>query len=110
MIDRFFVHDILVRRPATKAGRGSDSVADFDNATDTPARGWVAQNATTDIRGGRTGDSSEWLLQTSATTDVRPGDRVIWGSHTFLVVGRPNPAWTPKGVHHLEARLQLVEG
>jgi hypothetical protein len=110
MIDRFFVHDIIIRRPAVKAGRGSDSVADFDNATDVDATGWIAQSSTDDVRSARTGDASEWLLQTSSATDLRPGDRVVWGDYTFDVVGRPNPAWTPKGVHHVEARLRLVEG
>jgi hypothetical protein len=110
MIEQFFVHDITIVRPGSKAGRGSSTVADWSASTSTAATGWVAQATADDVRDNRTGDESEWVLQTAATTDVRPGDRVVWGSLTFDVVGRPNPAWTPRGHHHTECRLRLVEG
>ena len=109
-IQRFFIHDITVRRAARTTGRGADQVADWSDTTDTPIRGWVAQQSTGDSRQGRSGDVSSWLLQCPATADVRPGDRIIWSGMTFDVDGRPNPAWTPRGEHHTEVALRLVEG
>ena len=110
MIERFFVHDITITRPGSTAGRGSSTVKDWSTATSERATGWVAQRSTDDVRDTRDGDVSEWLLQTAATTDVRPGDRIEWSDLTFDVVGRPTPAWTPRGHHHTECRLRVVEG
>lgn len=110
MIDTFFIHDIKIRRPGTTTGRGSDVVKDWSAATDTPAKGWVAQRSTDDLRDVRTGDVSDFVLQCAATVDVRPGDRVVWGSLVFDVEGRPLEAYTPRGEHHTEVALRLVEG
>jgi hypothetical protein len=107
---RFFIHDVTVQRAATMAGRGADVVADWSNAEQTTIKGWVAPQSSGDSRPGRTGDVSEWLLQAAATADVRPGDRIVWRDLTFSVDGRPRPAWTPRGEHHIEATLRLVEG
>jgi hypothetical protein len=109
-IESFLIHDVTIVRPATTTGRGSDVVKDWANATETAATGWVAQMTNSDVRDTRSGDVSEWVLQTAATTDIAPGDRVVWGVMLFDVVGHPNPAWTPRGEHHTEARLRLVEG
>jgi hypothetical protein len=108
--ESFMVHDLTIVRPGTATGRGSDVVKDWATATDTAATGWIAQANADDVRDDRAGDVSEWTLQTAAATDIAPGDRVVWGDLTFDVVGRPNPAWTPRGEHHIEARLRVVEG
>jgi len=110
MIESFFVHQIDIVRPGVTTGRGSDVVKDWSASTSRRSTGWIAQATSDDVRDNRSGDESEWVLQTYATTDVRPGDRVVWGDLTFEVVGRPNPAWTPRGQHHTECRLRLVEG
>jgi hypothetical protein len=104
------VHDITILRAATTTGRGDDVVKNWAGATSTPATGWVAQATSDDVRDNRAGDESDYILQTLATVDVRPGDRVVWGDLTFDVVGRPNSAYTPRGEHHLEAKLRVVEG
>lgn len=107
---RFFIHDVTVQRAATMAGRGADVVADWSNVEQSTIKGWMAQQSTGDSRPGRTGDTSSWLLQAPATADVRPGDRIVWRGLTFTVDGRPMPAWTPRGEHHVEVSLRLVEG
>lgn len=110
MIETFFIHDVSILRPGTTSGRGSDVVADWSTATSEQAWGWVAQLSTDDIRDTRSGDEATHLLQTAATTDVRPGDRIVWGTDIFDIVGRPNAAYTPRGHHHTEVRLRIVEG
>jgi head-tail adaptor len=52
---------------------------------------------------------SDWLLVVPADTDLSAYDRVLWQDLTFEVVGRPAPWSTPRGPHHLEARLRLIE-
>ena len=110
MIERFFIHDITISRAGTAAGRGDDVVKDWSAATSSSAKGWVAQASSDDVRDTRAGDESDYVVQCAATVDLRPGDRVTWGSLTFDVVGRPNSAYTPRGEHHLEAQLKVVEG
>ena len=107
---RFFIHDVTVQRATSMAGRGADVVADWSNVDEVSFRGWMTQQSTGDSRPGRTGDVSGWLLQAPAGVDVRPGDRVMWRGRTFSVEGNPMPAWTPRGEHHIEVSLRLVEG
>ena len=109
-VEAMFVHDIVVVRPGSKAGRGADAVPDWGTAERTCAVGWVTQQNTRDIRSTGSGDIGDWLLLTSATTDVRPGDRIEWSGLTFAVAGRPLPAWDRSAHHHTEAQLKLVEG
>lgn len=109
-VEAMFVHDIVIVRPATKPGRGSDTVADWADTDRTDAIGWVTQQSTTDTRDSRTGDTGQWLMLTSAATDVRPGDRVEWSGLTFQIAGRPLPAWDRNSHHHTECQLTLVEG
>lgn len=58
---------------------------------------------------GRQAEVSEWLLITNATT-VAAQDRVVDGTLTYEVVGRPWPVYGSSGVHHHEATLRLVVG
>lgn len=109
-VEAMFVHDVVVVRPGSKTGRGSDTVPDWATATRTSVKGWVTQQNTRDIRPTGSGDTGDWLLLCSATTDLRSGDRVEWSDLTFAVAGRPLPAWDRTAHHHTEAQLKLVEG
>lgn len=78
--------------------------------SDTIIRGRIDQKSRTDDLGeGRQAEVSEWLLLTNAAT-VAAQDRVVDGSLTFEVVGRPWPVYAGSGVHHYEATLRLVVG
>lgn len=105
------VHDVTIRRAGTSTDRYGATVKDWGTATDTEVKGWVARSSELEVNDqGREGQSSQWVLFLPAETDIVGGDRVIWRSTTYEVDGPPNPAWTPRGEHHVEARLKLVEG
>lgn len=105
------VHDVTIRRPGTTTDRYGANVKDWSAATDTDVDGWLAQTSAAEVNDlGREGERSDWTLYVPAGTDIEAGDRVIWGGTTFEVDGPPNRAWTPRGEHHVEARLKVVVG
>lgn len=108
---RLLVHTVTIRRAGSTADRYGATVKDWATATDTDVAGWVAQTSGIEINDlGREGERSDWTAYFPVDTDVLGGDRIIWESTTFEVDGPPNRAWTPRGEHHVEARLKLVEG
>lgn len=105
------VHDVTIRRAGTTTDRYGASVKDWVTATDSDVKGWVARQSELEVNDlGREGQTSQWVVFLPSETDIVGGDRLIWGSTTFEVDGPPNHAWTPRGEHHVEARLKLVEG
>ncbi|TAE54970.1 MAG: hypothetical protein EAZ89_06185, partial [Bacteroidetes bacterium] len=49
------------------------------DVTDVAATAWFEQMSTADVRDTNSGDRTQWRMFTAATTEVRPGDRVVWG-------------------------------
>jgi hypothetical protein len=105
------VHEVAILRPALGTSRYGDASKDWVTAVETETVGWVARRDESEDRAeGREAQVSDWVLYLAATDDIQGGDRVVWGTTTFEVDGPPNRAWTPRGEHHIEARLRLVEG
>lgn len=105
------VHDITIRRAGTTEDRYGATIKDWDNPTDTDVDGWIAQSSALEVTDlGREGQRSDWTLFLPDGTDIIGGDRVLWSGTTYEVDGPPNRAWTPRGEHHIEARLKLIEG
>lgn len=105
------VHDITVVRAGAATDRYGAAEKNWDAATETDIKGWVTQiSGIEDRTDGREAQVGTWVLYALDTADILGGDRVVWGSYTFEVDGPPNRAWTPRGEHHVEARLRLVEG
>lgn len=105
------VHEVAILRPALGTNRYGDASKNWVAAVETETNGWVARRSESEDRAqGREAQLSEWVLMLDADTDIQGGDRVVWGTTTFEVDGPPNHAWTPRGEHHIEASLRLVEG
>lgn len=105
------VHDIVILRPALGTSRYGDASKDWVTATSTETNGWVARrNESEDRTQGREAQVSEWALYVDVDADIQAGDRVMWGTVVFEVDGPPNRAHSPRGEHHVEANLRLVEG
>ena len=110
-LDTLMVHDVQIVHPGTKLSRSNDLEFDWVTATYTESKAWVSQKAATDDDVSRVlGQSSDWVIYLPNETVITAGDRVIWAGSLFDVVGKPNPAWSPRGPHHQEADLRLVEG
>jgi len=105
------VHEIAILRPALGTSRYGDATKDWVTATETETVGWISRRSESEDRtNGREAQVSEWVLYLDEDADIQGGDRVVWGTTTFEVDGPPNPARTPRGEHHVEANLRLVEG
>lgn len=110
MIDRFWVHPVAVVRPALVADRYGDQVPDWAAAARNTVNGWLAREATTEIRDGREEVISDYTLSLPAGTDVAAGDRIETTRGAFEVVGDVEEAPTPAGTHHLILRLRTFRG
>lgn len=106
------VMDVQVVHPGSRTNRYNNDEFDWITATYDESKAWISQRNATEEKGTSRvdGQSSEWVIYLPTTTALDAGDRIIWEGNLFDVVGLPNPAHTPRGLHHREATLRLVEG
>lgn len=95
--------------PGTTTDRYGNTIPAWDAGTDTEIAAWIEQQQRIEDRDGRDTLVSGWLLVTNEL-DITAGARIVWDGRTYEVDGEPAKPMTPAGVHHLEVRLQLVEG
>jgi hypothetical protein len=101
----------VLLKPALVTDRNRNQVADWANATRTRVRGWFAQLTATElIAAGRDGSLSTWALVLPAGTAVDQSYRVEVDGATYFVDGAPSRSKTPRGEHHVEARLRRITG
>lgn len=75
---------------------------------DVPYR--LEQTDSTEITIGEATVISDWKLYLLPDTAVSYRDRFIDAqARTFEVVGAPNIQTTPRGPHHIEARLRFIQ-
>lgn len=104
------VHDVTLIEPGETTDRYSNTVKDWDNTTDTVVKGWVSQRSALEDHDQREAQVSDWILYLHPDAAITGEYRVSWSGITFEVDGPPNPAWTPRGEHHLEVPLRVVAG
>ncbi len=104
------VHDVTILTAARAENRYGREEKDWSSATETTAKGWVSQSSRSEVIDGREAQVSSWVLFLHPDAVLDGLDRVRWEGITFEVDGPPNPAWTPRGLHHYEAPLRVVDG
>lgn len=104
------VHDVVIVTPATEADRYGGTDKRWDTATETTVKGWVSQQSRSEVVDGREAQVSGWVLFLHPTATITGKDRVEWEGITFEVDGPPNPAYSPRGLHHYEVPLRVVVG
>ena len=109
-IDRLFTQDVTLVRAGATTDRYGGTVKDWATATSTAAKGWVAQRTASEVLDGREAQVSGWVLFVGPDQDVIGLDRVEWAGQTFEVDGPVLPAYTPRGLHHIEVPLKQVAG
>jgi len=107
----FLVRSVAIISPATAVDRYGNEVTDWAGASVTLTSGWVAQRQTSEeVDGERQAQTTGTVLFLAADTVIGARDRVVVdGIHTFEVSGAPHRAWTPRGEHHVEVPLRIVE-
>lgn len=78
----------------------------------TPISAWLEQTEAQEVTRGRETLLSDWLLVfPDPSTAIGGRDRIQDDQgRTFEVVGPPEVVTTPRGPHHVEARLRHVDG
>lgn len=109
------VHDVTIVHAGATTDRYGDATKNWATATRTPSAAWVSRTGQLeDHTGGREAEVSTWRAYLPVDAEVAGGDRLEWNPTgtliTFEVDGPPLPAFTPRGIHHIEAQLRVVEG
>lgn len=71
---------------------------------------WLEQRTAdrTEIVAGAAAESSGWVLTCGPDVDLEAQDQVTVDGVEYEVAGPPWKAHTPRGPHHLEARLRRI--
>lgn len=112
-IARFFVQEVTIVTPSTRTDRYGATVANFATGTTrTDVLGWVARLTENEDRAdARDALVSSWALRLPHDAVITGRDRVEWDGDTYELDGPPNKARDGSGaVHHIHARLRLVQG
>lgn len=103
-------HTVTIETAVPSTDARGDETHTFTSAT--TVRGWMQQTPRPPVEslGDRDVRTSKFTLFSTQTPDMTALDRVVWDGKTFVCDGQPNHLTTPRGYHHTEANLELVEG
>lgn len=104
------IHDVTIITPIDVENRYGGTDRSWEGATEVEVKGWISQRSTSEVIVGREAQISEWVLFLHPDATITGLDRVRWNATTFEAAGEPLPAWTPRGQHHIEVPLRLVDG
>jgi head-tail adaptor len=104
------VHDVTILTAGTTTNRYGDAEKDWSDPTEETVKGWVSQSTQSEDHEQREAQVSDWVLYLHPDVTISGANRVQWEGITFEVEGPTRPAWTPRGVHHLEVPLRVVTG
>lgn len=106
----------LATRPVTYLRWSQSGTDAYGNPQDTwtadgsPTYVWLSQTEATEVTVNEDTQISDWqLVDPNPDAGLTGRDRVQVGGDTFQVVGPPHVTWTPRGPHHLVARLQYID-
>lgn len=90
----------------------TDAEGNVVEATPTTAdyEAWLQQTESVEVNDGRRVVTSRHVLFVKdPTAPITAASRVTVDGTTFEVLGRPDTVKTPRGPHHIEARVAVVE-
>jgi head-tail adaptor len=96
----------------TRPGPGTEDVYGNIQPTWDEIGTWWAVLEQTDAEEHTVGEdtqTADWRLYLPPDADIRGRDRVQLDDVTFEVVGPPNRARRPQGIHHIEAALRSTD-
>jgi hypothetical protein len=111
------IHSVTVVRPAITQSAAYGPEYDYGvAATRHTIQAWIAQTSGTELFSETREEVTQvWTISTN-DADIDNRDRIEWTGHpaggtmTFEVAGPPAPAYSPRGLDHVEANLRIVEG
>lgn len=111
-IQSFFVRTVNVLRTTMVRDRYGNDARDWSNPlTVVSTLGWLAPvtSQKEDNRDREQSDVQTWLYLPSGT-DIQPTDRCTVDGVQYQVLAWPADCWTPNGSHHLEVRVERIDG
>lgn len=108
--EALLVHDVTILTATSSESRYGDTEKNWTDPTESTVKGWVSQRSQLEDHDQREAQVSDWVLFLHPDATISGANRVRWEGITFEVEGPVNPAWSPRGVHHLEVPLRVVTG
>lgn len=112
MFSPTFTRPITVVTPGEHTDRYGNVTKDWTNSTRTDTAGWVGAFSGFEYGAdqGREAAFQTWTVYLPTGVTVSQEDRIETGTDTFEVDGPVVELWSPRGGHHLEARIRKVDG
>lgn len=104
------VRSVTIITAGTRTDAYGDSQLDWTAATEAPTNGWLAQQSSSQDLDGRDATATNLVLVLPAGTAITARERVRIDGRTYSVSSEPTRAWTPRGEHHVEASLEVIDG
>jgi hypothetical protein len=111
-LQNFFVRAVSVLRTPAIKDRYSNDSRDWSNPiTVGSTNGWLAPvtSQKEDNKDREQAEAMTWLYLPSGT-DILPTDRCTVDGIQYQVLSFPADCWTPNGSHHLEVRVERIDG
>lgn len=102
-------HSVTWQQPGSRTDGYGTAAADWTDPTETTIAGYMQPLSGQENTDGRDAQVGDWVLYTLEQA-VSGADRIVWAGDTYEVIGPPARFDTPRGFHHIEARLRIVEG
>lgn len=108
----FFVRTVVVLRTDLVKDRYGGESRDWDNPiTVATTTGWLSpMSSQKEDNVEREQAEAETWLYLPTGTDIEPTDRCTVDGTFYQVLGPPADCWTPFGSHHLEVRVEDIDG
>jgi hypothetical protein len=107
----------LLKQPLTIQRRSGTTTDPYGNEVPTTTTtiattGYLEQTQATEITVDRQTYTTDWRVVLPAGTAIDGSDRIVYGTLTLEVIGKPHEAWNPRvgKVSHLELRCREVAG
>lgn len=110
MIEALLTRAVDILEPGTDTDDYGNTTRTWDAEDATTVRGWLHRIATSEDLQNRDADIGDWILILPATATVTSDCRITVDDTTYEIVGAPYTAHTPRGPHHIEARLKVIDG
>lgn len=101
---------VVVVTAGTTTDRYNATTTDWANATRRNVLGFFDDGTSTEVTDGRDALVSNATFFLPPDDPITGRDRIEIDGATYELNGAPSKPRTPRGMHHLECRLLLVEG
>lgn len=104
------VRTVTILTADSRTDAYGDTQPDWTTPTGESVNGWLAQQSSIQDLDGRNATSTALILTVPAGTVITARNRVVIDGRTYEVSAEPIAAWTPRGEHHIEAQLEVIDG